>query len=64
VVVGGCLRLVKEASLDGGGLDRNVWVEEVGGGGLGELGDDLGRVIWPRKGSSDSHLSGSEKSQL
>jgi hypothetical protein len=56
-LVGGGLRLVKEASVDGGGLDRNAWVEEVGGGGLEELDGGVGRAIWSRKGSSDSHLS-------
>jgi hypothetical protein len=66
-VVGGGLRLVKEASVDdgdgvdGGRLDRNAWVEEVGGGGLEELNGSLGHAICPRKGSSDSHLSGHER---
>jgi hypothetical protein len=60
------MRLVKEGSVDRGsgvdcgGLDRNAW---VGGGGLEELDGKLGRAIWPRKGISDSHLSGLGKSQ-
>jgi hypothetical protein len=56
------LGLVKEALVDGGGgvddrgLDRNAWVVREGDGGL----DELGYTIWPRKGSSDSHLFGFE----
>jgi hypothetical protein len=43
--------------VDGGGLDRDVWVVREGGsGGL----EEHGRAIWPSKGSSDSHLSGPE----
>jgi hypothetical protein len=38
--------LVKEAWLDGGGLDRDGWVVREGGSGLEELGGDLGRAIW------------------
>jgi hypothetical protein len=61
-VGGNGLGLVKEALVDGGGgvdgrgLDRNAWVVREGGGGL----DELGYTIWPRKGSSDSHLFGFE----
>jgi hypothetical protein len=53
--VGGGLDIGKEAWVDGGGgvdggdLDRNVWVVREGSGGL----EELCHVIWPRKGNRD-----------